>query len=207
MDRIRDATLVVAGILLFAVFIHDPWPGKGLAFIGLAGAAIMTGYSIRYISILEAFGVSKLSGRILTFTIPAIMLGLGLGVATRNSFDLTPLPVAVNSLAILAPLVGAMEELVFRGYIQGHLRSIGRIFSIMYAATVHTSYKLLVILTLSIPLQFDFFFLVIWTFLGGIAFGALREFSRSTVPPIIAHAVFDIVLYGGMAVAPAWVWS
>ena len=207
MDRIRDVSVVVACILLFAVFIHDPWPGRILAVAGLAGAAIMIGYTIRLISIVRAFGLSKPDRRILIFTIPAALLGLALGIATRNSFDLTPLPAAVTGLALVAPVIGAMEELVFRGYIQGHLRPIGRIFCVVYASTVHTSYKLLVILTLSVPLQFDFFFLVLWTFLGGLAFGALREFSRSSIPPVIAHAVFDIVLYGGMSVAPVWVWS
>jgi membrane protease YdiL (CAAX protease family) len=207
MDRIRDVSLVVASILLFAVFIHNPWPGRILAIVGLAGAAIMIGFTIRHLSVAEAFGLSKPDRRILIFTIPAAMTGLVLGIATRNSFDLSLLPAAVTGLALVAPLIGAVEELIFRGFIQGHLRPIGRLFSIAYASTVHTCYKLLVILTLSIPLQFDFFFLVFWTFLGGLAFGTLREFSRSSIPPVIAHAIFDVVLYGGMSVAPIWVWS
>jgi membrane protease YdiL (CAAX protease family) len=78
---------------------------------------------------------------------------------------------------------------------------------VVYASTVHTCYKLLVILSLSVPLQFDFFFLVAWTFVGGILFGSLRELSGSTLPPVIAHAVFDVVLYGGLATVPVWVWT
>jgi membrane protease YdiL (CAAX protease family) len=90
---------------------------------------------------------------------------------------------------------------------QGQLRAGGKFFSILCASAFHTSYKLLLILTLAVPLQFDFFFLIFWTFAGGMLFGMLREFSGSTIPALLAHAVFDVVLYGGLATAPVWVWS
>jgi len=135
------------------------------------------------------------------------MLGLILGLLTRSRFELTLIPAGLTGIAIIAPLIGSAEELVFRGYIQGQLRAVGKIFSIVTASALHTTYKLLVILTLSIPLQFDFFFLIIWTFIGGFLSGILRELSGSTIPPVVAHAVFDIVLYGGLASAPVWVWS
>ena len=138
--------------------------------------------------------------------IPALILGVGLGWLTRATFDLTPFPESISRFAFIAPLIGATEELIFRGFIQGYLRPVGRIFSIVYTSTVHTCYKLLVILSLDIPLQFDFFFLVLWTFVGGLAFGVLREGSRSSLPSLTAHALFDIVLYGSYAVAPVWVW-
>lgn len=130
-----------------------------------------------------------------------------MGVATRLSYDLSLFPRGFTMLALVAPLIGAVEEIVFRGYIQGTLEEIGRYFSVLYATSAHTCYKLLVILTLSGPLQFDLFFLVLWTFLGGLLFGLLRMISKSSIPPIIAHGVFDIILYGGMATTPLWVWT
>lgn len=139
--------------------------------------------------------------------LPAIALGTILGILTRNRFELTLIPEGFTGVAFVAPLVGTMEELVFRGYLQGQLRPIGKVFSIICASAFHTSYKLLVILSLVIPLQFDFFFLIFWTFVGGMLFGILRELSNSTLPPVIAHAVFDVILYGGLATAPVWVWS
>lgn len=195
------------GILLFALFIHDPWPKKLISFIALAMSALIIGISTKNDSLLHAFGLVPVSRRILIFTIPALLLGMGFAWLTRSTFDLSPLPQSVSRFALIAPLIGATEELIFRGYIQGQLRSIGRIFSIVYGSAVHTCYKLLVILSLSLPLQFDLFFLVIWTFIGGVTFGILRDWSRSSIPPVIAHAIFDIVLYGGYAVAPVWVWS
>ena len=204
---IRNVLLSFTGILLFAGFIHYPMPLLLLAIGGLAGAAAVIVFSTRHMLILEAFGIRQLNRKILLYILPAIVLGLVLGMLTRQRFELTLIPAGLTGIAIVAPLIGAMEELVFRGYFQGQLRPIGKIFSILTTSAFHTSYKLLVILTLAIPLQFDFFYLILWTFLGGLLIGTLRELSGSTIPPVIAHAVFDIILYGGLAIAPVWVWS
>ena len=205
--RIRDVLLSFTGILLFAGFIHQPKPLLLLAIGGLAGTAVVIGFSSRQMTIPEAFGITRLNRKLIFYALAAIVLGVVLGMLTRKRFDLTLIPSGFTGVAFVAPLVGATEELVFRGYIQGHLRPIGKVFSIITTSTLHTSYKLLVILTLAIPLQFDFFFLIFWTFVGGVLFGTLRELSGNTIPPVIAHAVFDIVLYGGLASAPVWVWS
>lgn len=174
---------------------------------GLSVSALIIGYSIRHISILPAFGISKPGRKTFFYALPAIITGLFLGMLTRNKFGLSLLPSTLGILALISPIIGALEELVFRGYIQGHLFPLGRIFPLIFTATAHTGYKSLVILTLSSSLQFDLMFLIMWTFLGGIVFGILRELSGSVIPPVIAHVVFDVVLYGGLSVAPAWVWS
>ena len=205
--RIRAVLLSFVGILIFAGFIHKTFPLLLLAIGGLAGTAVVIGYSIRHMPLSEAFGVKRLNRKVLIYILPAIALGLILGILTRERFELTMLPVGFTYIAFVAPLIGATEELVFRGYFQGQLRPIGSGFSIITASALHTSYKLLVILSLAAPLQFDFFFLIFWTFVVGLLVGALRELSGSTVPPVIAHAVFDIVLYGGLASSPVWVWS
>lgn len=205
--RIKDVSLVVIAILLFASSIHKPFPLKLLALGGLVGAALLIALSTRKRKLAEVFALYPISKKALLYIFPAIALGILLGIMSRNKFDLSLFPSRMSGIALVAPLVGAMEELIFRGYIQGHLRPLGKIFPIIYASIVHTSYKLLVILSLSIPLHFDFLFLVFWTFLGGSLFGTLKELSRSSLPPIMAHAVFDVVLYGGLATFPAWVWA
>jgi membrane protease YdiL (CAAX protease family) len=204
---IRDVSVVTACVLIFAIFIHHPWPWRAISFASLAGSALMVSYSLRNDSILESVGLTPFSPRTLLYIVAAIPLGIAFGWLTRWSFDLTPLPRSIARFGYIAPLIGAMEELVFRGYIQGHLRPVGRFTSITIAASVHTCYKLLIILSLSIPLQFDIFFLVFWTFAGGTVFGILRAGARNSVPPMVAHAVFDIVLYGNYPAAPVWVWS
>lgn len=205
--RIRDVSISVLGILLFAGFIHQSFSLRLLAIMGLTLAGAAIAYSTRGQAIVEVFAVNRFDQKVLLYSLLAIAVGALLGMLTRNTFDISLFPVRITAVALVAPLVGAAEELIFRGYIQGHLHPIGRIFSVVYASAVHTSYKLLIILTLSVPLQFDFFFLVLWTFVGGLLFGILRELSRSTLPPMIAHAVFDVVLYGGLATAPVWVWT
>jgi len=206
-QRIRDVSLVVLGILLFAAFIHQAFPIRLLAFGGLAGAGVIIAYSTRDLSIPKVFALDRFPRKVLLYCLPAIALGILLGILTRSRFDISLFPVRITAVAMVAPLVGVVEELIFRGYIQGHLHPIGRVFSVVYASTVHTSYKLLVILSLSSPLQFNLSFLAFWTFVAGLLSGALREFSGSILPPAIAHAVFDVVLYGGLATAPVWVWT
>jgi len=205
--RVRNVLLSTAGILVFAGFIHHPFPLLLPAIAGLAVTAVLIGFSTRHATFQEAFGLGQINRRILLYTFPALFLGAALGILTRMRFELTMVPAGFKGIVLVAPLIGAVEEFIFRGYIQGHLRPVGKIFSIVTASSIHTCYKLLVILTLAVPLQFDFFFLIIWTFIGGLLFGVLRELSGSTVPPILAHAIFDIVLYGGLATAPVWVWS
>ena len=204
---IRDVLLSFTGILLFAGFIHHPFPLILPALGGLAATAAVIGFSSRHMTILEIFGIKRLNRKVFIYALFAIVLGVILGILTRNRFELTLIPAGFTGVAFVAPLVGTAEELLFRGYIQGHLRPLGKIFSIITASTLHTSYKLLVILSLALPLQFDFFFLIFWTFIAGVLVGTMRELSGSTIPPVIAHAVFDIVLYGGLASAPMWVWS
>jgi membrane protease YdiL (CAAX protease family) len=204
---IRDAFLALAGILLFAGFIHRTFPGMLLAIGGLLVTAAVIVFSTRSKSLWEAFGISSLNQRTILISLAAIGLGILLGIWTRRRFELTLVPAGLTGVAVVAPLVGVVEELLFRGYLQGHLRPAGRTLAIVTASAMHTSYKLLVILSLAVPLQFDFFFLIFWTFIGGILFGILRETSNHVLPPLLAHAVFDIILYGALPVPPVWVWS
>jgi membrane protease YdiL (CAAX protease family) len=206
-QRIRDVMLSFAGILIFAGFIHHSFPLILLAIGGLAITALIIVISTKNMTISGVFGISRLDKRTLIFILAAIIFGVILGVLTRNRFELGLLPLGLTGVALTAPLVGACEELLFRGYIQGHTRPLGIFFSIVIATSMHTIYKLLIILTLALPLQFDFLFLIFWTFIGGLLFGILRELSGSSIPPVIAHAIFDVVVYGGLATAPVWVWS
>lgn len=85
----------------------------------------------------------------------SLILGISLGVITRKAFDLSLLPVKLSRVALLVPFIGITEELIFRGFIQGHVRSSGRIFSMLFATTGHALYKALVISSLSGPAHFS----------------------------------------------------
>jgi membrane protease YdiL (CAAX protease family) len=199
--------MVVALILLFALFIHKTAPLRYIAFAGLTGAALLTGYLTRQGNFAAAIGLLKPERKTLFYTIPAFFLGILLAVLTRNKYGLALIPETLGGLALLSPLIGMVEELVFRGFIQGHLSPVSRIFSVVYASLAHTGYKLLVISLLPGPFEFDMPFMILWTFIGGTAFGVLKDLSGNSIPPLVAHALFDVMLYGGFSSIPAWVWS
>ncbi len=108
--------------------------------------------------------------------------------------------------AIIAPLIGIMEELVFRGYIQTKMAPAGSVLSILIASTGHSLYKFLVIKTLPEDVPINFVWLILLTLVFGIILGIFRDRSKSIYPAALAHAIFDIIIYGGSAVAPFWVW-
>jgi hypothetical protein len=39
-----------------------------------------------------------------------------------------------------------------------------------------------------------------------VIFGLLRQVSGSVAPSMVAHAAFDLLVYGALARAPWWVW-
>jgi membrane protease YdiL (CAAX protease family) len=75
------------------------------------------------------------------------------------------------------------------------------------ATAGHTLYKFVVIKTVPVDLQTHLPSLVVLTFMAGLVFGLMRKKSGSIIPPALAHALFDIVVYGGAVLAPVWVWS
>lgn len=203
-----DAVLVVTGICLFAIFIHrDPW----VQIISFA-ALLFTGIVIirsaeNYSSLLSVFGMIPVSKRIIPYVIAGLLFGIILGFWYNIKFDYPLLPSPLTKLAIIAPLIGITEELVFRGYVQTKSASAGVLFSIVFASIGHTLYKYLVIKTLPIDLGLSLTMLILLTFSYGIVAGILRHYSKSVIPPAGAHALFDIIVYGGVASAPVWIWG
>jgi membrane protease YdiL (CAAX protease family) len=202
-----NATLVLAGILVFACFIHDSLPAKLLAFGGLLVCALTIVTGSGQDAFLKILGLGELSLKGLLFTGAGMLLGTAFALFTRLHFHLSPFPGSLSLVAVVASLTGATEELVFRGYIQGRLNRVHPFFALGYAAIAHTAYKLLVIYSLGRPGEFDFLFLTRWTLLGGLVFGFLRYFSKRIYPPLAAHVLFDVLVYGGSVVLPFWVWS
>lgn len=92
-------------------------------------------------------------------------------------------PPALAALA-LAPIVLG-EELVWRGVVQSALvdrlgRREGVFFAAMAYAVAHAALGSLL--------------LVVVAFLCGLAWSALRAASKSLVPPLIAHLVWDVLV-------------
>jgi len=205
--RILEGVVVVSGILLFALFIHKQNFLLILAFLGLLISSYVIHLATKDVNLFRSFGFIGAQRQMPIYLIIALILGIVLGIVTRNRFDLTLIPKTLTRIAIIAPLVGMVEEFVFRGVIQGHVRPAGRVFAILFAASGHTLYKLFVIFSLSDHSGFNFQILAFWTLIVGILLGIFRELSRSVIPPAVGHACFDIILYGGFITAPFWVWG
>jgi len=203
-----DIALFLAGILIFAFFIGRP----GILIIpGIAGLLLSVAMiSLRtkvFSDLAPVFGIGRLSRVSLYFFVIAGLAGLLLGMVYRNSLHIGVLPVRLTRFALVASLIGATEELLFRGYLQSGIRRFGLVFSVLVADIAHTAYKLLFFLSMQAGSEISLTRLVIWTLAGGVIFGLLKEYSKSTVIPVVAHGVFDIIVYGDRLIAPWWIWT
>ena len=205
---LKESILVVSGICLFALFIHKNTYIQFISFAGLVFTSLVIMRSVyNFSSLLTLFGIIPFSKKIISYTIAAILFGSLLGLVHNFFYDDTLLPSSLTKFALIAPLIGIAEELVFRGYVQTKTASLGAMFSIVFASFGHTIYKYFVLKTMPVDLGIIFPKLILLTFLFGIVLGILRLRSKNLFPALMAHAVFDIVVYGGATVAPVWVWG
>ena len=205
---IGEASLVTSGICLFALFIHKDNYLQIISLAGLIFSGIVITRSINDLSsLLSTFGIIPFRKKVISYIIIGIVSGSIVGIVYNYSFEDSFLPSTLTRFAIMAPLIGITEELVFRGYVQTKTVSSGAWFSIIFASFGHTLYKFIVIASLLSDQSIDFPRLIVYTFTFGIALGILRNNSKNVFPPALAHAFFDIVVYGGAAVAPVWIWG
>jgi membrane protease YdiL (CAAX protease family) len=201
--------MVAFGMVVFALASHQalPWLAAGAG--GLLIATVALGYSLaRTGRPAELLGLAGFSRRTAWFAVAGCVVGAALGALHRWRLGLTLLPTGTPEMfAALACLIGATEELIYRGWLQGRLHGFGWWTAIVIAACSHAAYKTALFVWPSTPGNVDLVALAAWTVAGGILFGLLRAFSRSLIPPLLAHAVFDLVTYGAVGRAPWWVWS
>jgi membrane protease YdiL (CAAX protease family) len=202
-----EIAAVAAGMALFAVLAHHglPWAVFGAA--SLLAVALIIGGSLRQaVAGAQLLGLrSARRGRAVLALGAA--LGVGAGLLHRHSMG-QPLwpPGGWAGFAPVAALVGAGEELLYRGWLQGRARSLGPGVAVVLAAAAHTAYKTLLFAWPAVPVAIDYTGLALLTFAGGLVLGTLREAAGSVWPSVTAHAAFDLVVYGALAAAPWWVW-
>ena len=143
----------------------------------------------------------------IAFLLSGLVIGAALGILYRWRYAGHLLPTTLTLFAPVAALVGATEELAYRGYVQGRLRVLGPLPAVALAALGHTAYKCALFALPGRSVQIDVGIFAACTFFGGLLFGALRERSGSVLPPVVAHACFDILVYGELSHAPWWVWA
>ena len=208
LSALAEAGLGAVGMCVFGLFAHRGFPWALLAAAGLAATVLALHRAIMSVPDLRALlGLGLPSRSSATWLIGGVTLGIGLAAAFRWRCGQSPFPAAFGLFAAVAGLVGAAEELLYRGYIQGRLRVLGRAWAVILAAAAHTAYKIALFAINPAQVRTDFLFLAVATLLGGIVFGALRERAGSVWPAVAAHACFDVLVYGDLAQAPWWVWQ
>jgi len=205
---LTESILVLSGICMFALFIHKDTYIQFVSFAGLViTSVVMIGSVNNFSSLLTVFGIIPFGNKVISYSIAGILFGILLGLVHNFFYDEPLLPSSLTKFALIAPLIGIAEEMVFRGYVQTKTASFGAVFSIVFASFGHTIYKYFVLKTMAADLGIIFSELMLLTFLSGIVFGILRLRSKNVFPAAFAHALFDIVVYGGATVAPVWVWG
>lgn len=144
---------------------------------------------------------------LIRWVILGILLGIGLAAWFRVHKGYAPFPGQLRSFVWIAILIGALEELIFRGFVQQQICHYIGWGSIILASAAHTAYKCSLFLVSPLASDYEWMLLGIYTLIGGMPFGLLRHVSKSVFPPLMTHVLFDIMVYGDYAQAPWWVWG
>lgn len=200
---------VAAGMVIFALCAHQapPWIAVGVGGLAIAASAIgWSGFGGSRPA--ELLGLDRFSKKIAVVTVVAGALGAAAGLSHRLTLGIPLFPAGNVEIFVLAAcLIGATEELIYRGWLLGRARTLGWPTAIVIAAVAHAAYKTALFAWPSDPAPVDLADIALWTTAGGIVLGLMRLVSGSVVPPVLAHIAFDFVVYRSVAHAPWWVWG
>jgi membrane protease YdiL (CAAX protease family) len=200
----------LAGLLCIggALFMHNPGFGIVLFNICLLLAGFLTGFGIdRHPLVIrsrEWWTIRKSSYRALVI---ALSLALLLGLLARNAEGLPLLPIGLEWFVLVSMAIGATEELMFRGMIQGEAARWHAHGAVWLSAFIFAVYKTAILIwpdgkPITLPLT-----LFAFTFPAALGLGYLRKQTGSIMPGMLAHMLFDLILYGDSHEAPWWVWN
>jgi membrane protease YdiL (CAAX protease family) len=201
--------LFAAATVGFALTAHrDAWRW---AFLALAGVGLCGGWIIANDPIGTTFGRSR-GKRLGWWIVAAAALAVLAAVAYRRLLGEGCFPTSLGWFAVVAMCIGATEELLWRGWIQGTLaKTLGSTVAVLAAAGSHAAYK-----TALFALPPDgvarqsataLLFIAGVTFGFGAVLGLLRVRQGTIAAPVAFHILFDLLVYGQYAAAPWWVWQ
>ena len=203
-----EAMVVVVGLCVFALLAHRGGALRVISFCGLGVAAMGIAWSLgSSASPSTIMGVGLVSRKAMVWIGVGCALGVACGMAYRVGYGRSALPARLTGFVVVAAAVGAVEELVYRGYVQGRVCCWGAVSAVVFAAAAHTAYKTALFALPPDGMPVNYPLLIGATLGGGLVFGAMRERSGSVLGPLASHAVFDILAYGDWAQTPWWVWS
>jgi membrane protease YdiL (CAAX protease family) len=194
-------------IALFSFFIHAAFPLRIMAFGALITGAAFIAKRIGFPFQLSVFfGYNQWSARLVLGCVLALCAGLILGFLYRYQLVVKIIPAKLGWFIIIAAVIGICEEFIFRGYVLDVLSGFPAWIALSLSSLSHTIYKCFIFIPLINSHPVNIGLLFIFTFAGGLFFGWLKLYTRSTIPPALAHGIFDIIAYMGNDTAPWWVW-
>lgn len=200
------SVLCASGFMLFAYFLFRPFPLMFLSILGLVTPAVIIANQINSVDKLsKAIGL-PLPYPKYRYSIVGILAGLILALIYRLSLGIPVMMEGLGWFVVIAALIGASEELIFRGFLQGFMKQIHPRVAIFGAALSHAAYKFCLFINQHGNSVLDLKYIFLLTFLVGVLAGYLREKSGSVLPVVVGHVVFDVIVYGDSLVEPWWVW-
>jgi len=204
---LSEAIFCSIGFIVFAYFIHYKFPARLISFGALLLSGIIIAGNLKSVSdFRKIIGEIGCKRDLAFLTSLGVVLGIILSVLYRRHLGIELIPRSVYIFAFIAALIGSTEELVFRGFLQEHIRNINGPLSVLFGTLSHTGYKCFLFLSPAVAANVDTGFLALFTFIAGMVFGTIKYLSGSLIPAITAHAIFDILVYAEFVHAPWWVW-
>jgi membrane protease YdiL (CAAX protease family) len=194
--------MIASSMLLF-----NPEWGLRLSVISIMLAFFLSGFGVnRHPMILlgkEIWSIKKEKRFILWIS---LALAGVLAILDRYLEGMPWLPVSFEWFVLVSMLIGATEEFMFRGVIQGEASRWHPVGAVFLSALCFAAYKAMLFIhpdmeNTSVPWMMFYI-----TLPAGILLGIARKASGSIWPAILAHMLFDLILYGDSAKAPWWVW-
>ncbi len=215
MRRIHDCfwtLLFAAAAVGFALTAHrNVWMAWRWAFLALAGVGICGGWVADDDPIGTIFGRPR-GNRLDRWIAAALGLAVLAAVAYRRLLGEEWFPASLHWFAVAAMAIGATEELLWRGWMQGALtKSLGSPAAVLAAAGAHAAYKTALFLFppdgIARQSSGALLFLAGATFGFGAILGLIRLRQGTIAGPMAFHMLFDLLVYGQCASAPWWVWQ
>ena len=193
-------SVVLPATLLFPVIAllgtdHQHWLGASILALGFGVSGVLM---VRRTASTPSIAQARLSSAGFLGVLGLLTAGVGL------CYLLYPISELVARIVIALIFVGFLEEFFFRGYVLTRLNDVfARPFvlgNVSFGAGLILSaiiFGLFHPLTVTVGTPWAW---ALWTAMGGLIFGFLREKSGSIVAPALVHGVILVpgVLFGGV---------
>lgn len=204
---LKMATAVSVSICLFALLLHMPFAFKSLAWVAFGSAALLISFLLaRHQQVLLNKKLWRLPAHQLGITGSTLIISIIVSIWYRISSDMPWWPVSLEFFVLLSVLIGATEEILFRGIVFGEASRWHITGAIWFSALAFAAYKALLFVWPSPINHTNPFTLFSVSFIAGLLLGYVRKKSGSLWPCLLAHGIFDLWVYAETPHAPWWVW-